>query len=120
MQRNRRERGEGQLGCLVGLVILALAVFVAWKMIPIKVRAAEVRGVAVDEAKSAGTHNDKVIMGQILSKAHDDDLPITEENVKINRARGNITIDIHYVVPVEFPGYTYQWHFDHTIENPIF
>ena len=40
MRRNRREKGEGQLGCLVGLIILALAVFVAWKMVPIKVKAA--------------------------------------------------------------------------------
>jgi hypothetical protein len=120
MLRNRRERGEGQLGCLVGLIILALAVFVAWKMVPIKVKAAEVRGVVVDEAKSAGTHNDKVIMGNILSKAHEDNLPLTEENVKISRGGGNITIDVNYVVPVEFPGYTYQWHFNHTATNPIF
>lgn len=120
MLRNRRERGEGQLGCLVGLIFLALAVFVAWKMVPIKVKAAEVRGVVVDEAKSAGTHSDKVIMGNILSKAHEDNLPLTEENVKISRGGGNITIDVNYVVPVEFPGYTYQWHFNHTATNPIF
>jgi hypothetical protein len=120
MLRNRRERGEGQLGCLVGLVILALAVFVAWKMVPIKVKAAEVRGVVVDEAKSAGTHSDKVIMGNILSKAHEDNFPLTEDNVKISRGGGNITIDVNYVVPVEFPGYTYQWHFNHTATNPIF
>lgn len=120
MLRNRRERGEGQLGCLVGLVILALAVFVAWKMVPIKVKAAELRQVVVDEAKSAGTHSDKVIMGNILSKAHENNLPVTEENVKISRGGGNITVEANYVVPVEFPGYTYQWRFNHTATNPIF
>ena len=81
MLRNRRERGEGQLGCLVGLIFLALGVFIAFKMVPVKVRAAEVRQVVVDEAKSAGTHNDKVIMGNILSKAHEDNIPLTEDNV---------------------------------------
>ncbi len=80
MLRNRRERGEGQFGCLVGLIVLALGVFIAWKMVPVKVKAAEVRQVVVDEAKSAGTHNDKVIMGNILSKAHEDNIPLTEEN----------------------------------------
>lgn len=120
MLRNRRERGEGQLGCLVGLIVLALGIFIAWKMVPIKVRAAEVRGVVVDEAKSAGTHSDKVIMGNILSKAHEDNIPLTEENVKISRGGGNISIEVHYVVPVEFPGYVYQWHFDHSVTNPIF
>ena len=120
MLRNRRERGEGQLGCLVGLIVLALGIFIAWKMVPIKVKAAEVRGVVVDEAKSAGTHSDKVIMGNILSKAHDDNIPLTEDNVKITRAAGNISIEVHYVIPVEFPGYVYQWHFDHSVSNPIF
>ena len=37
MRRNRRERGEGQLGCLVGLIFLALGVFIAFKMVPVKV-----------------------------------------------------------------------------------
>ena len=120
MLRNRRERGEGQLGCLVGLIILALGVFIAWKMVPIKVKAAEVRQVVVDEAKSAGTHNDKVIMGNILSKAHEDNIPLTEDNVKISRANSQISIEVNYVVPVEFPGYVYQWHFNHSVTNPIF
>ena len=120
MLRNRRERGEGQLGCLVGLIILALGVFVAWKMVPIKVKAAEVRQVVVDEAKSAGTHNDKIIMGNILSKAHEDNIPLTEDDVKIRRANSEITIEVNYVIPVEFPGFTYQWHFNHSATNPIF
>lgn len=120
MLRNRRERGEGQLGCLVGLVLLALGVFIAWKMVPVKVKAAEVRQVVVDEAKSAGTHSEKVIMGNILSKAHENNIALTEENVKISKGGGNITIEVNYVVPVEFPGYVYQWHFNHSVTNPIF
>jgi hypothetical protein len=120
MLRNRRERGEGQLGCLVGLIVLALGVFIAWKMVPVKIKAAEVRAVVVDEAKSAGSHNDKVIMNNILSKAREDNLPITENDVKIQRANSQITVEVNYVVPVEFPGFVYQWHFSHSATNPIF
>ncbi|HYS53155.1 MAG TPA: hypothetical protein VER58_05250 [Thermoanaerobaculia bacterium] len=120
MRRSRREKGEGQLGCIVGLIVLALGVFIAWKMIPVKVKAAEVRQVVVDEAKSAGTHNDKVIMGNILAKAREDNLPITEDNVKIRRGNNEITVELNYVVPIEFPGYTYQWHINNTATNPIF
>jgi hypothetical protein len=118
--RRRGELGEGQMGCVIGLIVLALGVFVAWKMVPVKVKAAEVRQVVVDEAKSAGTHNDKVIMGNILAKAREDKLPISEENVKITRANSEITVEVNYVVPIEFPGYTYQWHINHTATNPIF
>jgi hypothetical protein len=120
MRLRRREKGEGQMGCIFGLIILAFGVFIAWRMIPVKVKAAEMRQVVVDEAKSAGTHKDNVIMGNILNKARENNLPITEDNVKIRRANSEITVEVDYVVPVEFPGYTYQWHFNHTATNPIF
>ncbi|PYQ61346.1 MAG: hypothetical protein DMF58_05195 [Acidobacteria bacterium] len=120
MRVSRRERGEGQFGCLVGLILLAIGVFIAWKMIPVKVKAAEVRQEVVDEAKSAGTHNDDRIRAGILAKAREDEMPITEDNIKISRGANQITVVVDYVVPIDFPGYTYQWHIHHEASNPIF
>lgn len=120
MRSRRGERGEGQLGCLVGLIFLAIAIFVAWKMIPVKVRAAELRGTVVDEAKSAGTHNNGKIRDIILNKALENNLPVTEENITIKRGGGEITVDVKYVVPIEFPGFTYKWRQHHHAKNPIF
>ena len=120
MRISRRERGEGNLGCLFGLILLAAALFVAYKMIPVKVKNAELRQVITDEAKSAGTHRDGQIMETILAKAREDNLPVTEDDVKINRANSEITVEVDYTVPVEFPGYTYQWHIHHVAQNPIF
>jgi hypothetical protein len=120
MRRNHRERGEGQAGCLVGLVFLLLAGLVAWKVIPVKVKAAEMRDTVVDEAKSAGTHRDGQIMRAILRKAEDLELPISEEDVQIDRGRNDIKIEVAYTVPVEFPGYTYNWDFHIKAENPLF
>jgi hypothetical protein len=117
---SRRERGEGNLGCLVGLIFLALAIFVAYKMIPVKVKNADLRQTITDEAKSAGSHRDEQIMANILSKAKENNLPVTENDVKIQRANSAITVEVDYTVPVEFPGYTYQWHIHHEVNNPIF
>ena len=120
MRRSRAQRGEGQMGCLVGLVMMAIGIFVAYKMIPIKVRAAELRGEVVDQSKSAGMRSDKQIMAAILHRAQENNLPVTEDNVKINRGQNNIVVDVDYTIPVDFPGYVYQWHFNHHAENPIF
>ena len=89
-------------------------------MIPIKVKAAELRGQVVDEAKSAGMHSDARIMAEILKTANATGLPVTEDNVKIRRGGANIVVDVEYVVPVDFPGFTYNWKFKHHAENPIF
>ena len=120
MRMSGRERGESKLGCLVGLIVLGLAIFVAWKMIPAKVKAAELRQTVVDEAKSAGTHNDERIRAAILAKAREDDLPVTDENIKIVRSAGEITVTVDYSIPIVFPGYTYNWHLEHEAKNPIF
>lgn len=120
MRRSRGQRGEGNIGCLFGLVLFAIGLFIAYKLIPVKVRTAELRQEVVDDAKSAGMMNDEKILAAILAKAQEVKLPVTEDNVKINRARGSISIDVQYTVPVQFPGYLYQWHFEHHAENPIF
>jgi len=119
-RRNRREAGEGNFGCIVGLVILVIAVMIAYKVIPIKANMADLRQVCIDEGKSAGQHSDAVIMKRILAKADEVHLPVTEDNIQITRQSSTITIDVDYTVPVEFPGYTYQWHEHHHVENPIF
>jgi hypothetical protein len=120
MRKSRRERGESQFGCLIGLILLGLAIFVAWKMIPVKVKAAELRQTVVDEAKSAGTHNDERIKAAILNKAREDNLPVTEENINIVRGSGEISVTVTYTIPIVFPGYTYNWHLVHEARNPIF
>lgn len=118
MRRNRRELGEGQLGCLVGLILFAVIVFIAWKLIPIKIQSAEIRQTVEDEAKAG--HDDARIIGDILYKAREDKLPITEDSIKIRRGGGNINVQVDYDVPVDFPGFTYKWHFHFEQENPTF
>lgn len=120
MRKSRGERGEGRLGCLVGLILLGVAIFVAWKVIPVKVKVAEMRQTVVDEAKSAGTHNDDRIRGAILSKAREDNLPVTEQDITISRGNGDISVTVVYTIPIVFPGYTYNWHREEFATNPIF
>jgi hypothetical protein len=120
MSRNRRERGEGQFGCLVGLVVLLIAGLIAYRLIPVKVRAAELRDTVIDESKSAGQHNDRQIRAAILHKAKQLELPVTENDVMVRRTPNYIKVEVKYTVPVEFPGYTYKWNFEHRYENPVF
>src|ERR1043165_7279244 len=118
--KNRRERGEGNAGCLLGLIILALVAFIAYKMIPVKVKAADLKQTVTDAAKMAGTHGDNVIVGQILETARRNNLPITADNVKINRTQAEIRVDVDYDVRIDLPGKTWNWHQHVSAENPIF
>ena len=119
-RRKWSERGEGQMGCLVGLVLLAVGIFIAYKLVPVKVRAAELRQEVIDQAKAAGMRGDDKIMAAILRKAQDDDLPVGEDNVHIRRTANTINVDVEYTIPVQFPGFTYQMDQHVHAENPIF
>lgn len=120
MRRKRSELGEGQFGCIVGLIVFVAVIFIAYKLIPVKVKASELRQEVFDESKSAGSHNDEKIRKIILAKARDLELPLDDSGVKIERKAENIHVNVQYTVPIKFPGFTYQWHFEHNAENPIF
>ena len=41
MRKSRRQRGESNAGCLFGLIILAVVAYFAYKMIPAKIKTAD-------------------------------------------------------------------------------
>ena len=120
MRRMRGQRGEGQFGCVVGIVLLLIGLFFAYKLIPVKVRAAELRQEVVDQAKSAGMREDNRIIAAIVKKAEENNLPVTSEDIKIRRTANAISIDVDYAVPIDFPGKTFNWQFHAHAENPLF
>lgn len=120
MSRRRLQSGEGQMGCIISLVILLIVAFIAFKMVPVKVKSAEFRAELVDEAKSGSLRKDKEIRANLMDKAAELNLPLQNEDLKINRSRSQITIEARYVVPIEFPGYTYMWEFDADYSTPLF
>ena len=120
MRRHRAQRGEGQIGCIIGLIILLASGYIAYKMIPVKVRAADLRQEITDVARSAGVYKEPEIRKRIMAKAEELELPLDPDNLTVIRKSDRVYIEAIYVVPVEFPGYTYQWEFKHIADNPVF
>lgn len=120
MNRRKEQSGEGQGGCIVSLLILLAVAFIAFKMVPVKVTAAEFRQELVDEAKSGSLRKDKQIRANLMDKAAELNIPLKDQDLKIQRSRGQISIEATYTVPIEFPGYTYMWTFSPEYATPLF
>ena len=120
MSSPQRQRGEGKGGCIVGLLIFAAVVLFAYKLIPVKMRASELRETITMQARSAGSTSNVKIRKNIMEKARELKLPLDEKNLVVRRYGTNIEINAEYSVPVEFPGYTFNWSFKHHTENPVF
>jgi len=121
MPRRIAERGEGNLGCILWIVALGLAVLIAFKMVPVKIASSELYDyMDKDMATHAAEVPPDIIAKAIVSKAKELELPLTKDDVHVERVGDNIRMRAVFTVPVEFPGYTYLWHFDHQVNRPIY
>lgn len=121
MARRSAERGESNLGCIIWLVVLALAVLISWKMIPVKVNSAEMADYLVEVAQfHSARKSPEELEKLILTRASELGIPLDKENVTVVRTRDRVRMTVEYTIPVDFPGYTYNWHFRHEVDRPIF
>ena len=121
MRRRTAERGEGNLGCILWVLVLAVAVLIAWKAIPVKVNSSELADYLDELARfNAARESAEDLQARILTRANELNLPVTKEGVTIQLSRDRVRMIVDYTVPVNFPGYTYNWHFHHELDRPIF
>ena len=121
MPRRKLERGEGNLGCILWLAALGIAVLIAWKAVPVKMQSTELYDFMDETAKFRAERTPpEELEKQIVDRAKQLDIPLDKKNVKVERKGDRIYIEVEYTIPVEFPGYTYQWHFRQTLDRPIF
>lgn len=121
MRKRIAERGEGNLGCILWLLVLGLAVMISVKAIPVKIASAEMHDFMDEMARSAGVNTTaEDVKKAILQRAAELKLPLDKDHVTVVRQGDRLQMRAEYTVPVEFPGYTYHWHFVHELDRPIF
>jgi hypothetical protein len=116
----RRQSGQGKIGCMLWILAFGICAMVAYKMVPIKIRSAELADFMVEQAKWGRRATPEALKKSIVDRARDLELPLDEDDVKVERVRERIRMEATYTVPVEFPGYTYMWTFHHYVDRPVF
>jgi len=120
MRRNKRQGGEGRVGCLFWLVVLAIVVMVGFKMVPVKYSSAQFFDFMYEQAKYAQKTTPDDMKKTLLRRARQLELPLDPKRLTVKKQGGRILISASYEVPVKFPGYTYVWEFAEEINEPIF
>jgi hypothetical protein len=121
MRRRVNERGEGRLGCIFWTLLLIIGVMVAWKMVPVKIQTAELYDFMVDQAADATyQRSEEAVTKRILAKARDLDIPLDKEHLNVEIRGDSIRMRATYTIPVKFPGYTYNWKFEHEIDRKLY
>jgi hypothetical protein len=120
MARSRAQAGDSKIGCILWLALLAIGVLIGYKAIPVKIKTSELYDFMVEQAKWAATTSEETLEKRILAKAKELDLPIDPRQVNTEKSNDRVRMRATFTVPLEFPGYTYNWAFDLQVERPIF
>lgn len=121
MLRREGERGEGRVGLLVALVILGTAIFLAVKIIPVKIAAYEFRDYIEQQCRwGAVRQADSAVARAILEKAEELEIPLDQKNLKVERTRSEMIITCRYEQPIDLKLTTYLYKFDHKERAPLF
>jgi len=115
------QRGEGRIAFVLALIVVGAGVFVAVRLIPVKVRTYQFADYMREEAQRTAWNKDEVLLEKhLLEKARMLDLPITEKNLKITVGGGEISVAARYDIPVDLGVKIYIWKVDQKERAPLF
>jgi hypothetical protein len=116
--------GKGTIRTLFSLLIVGLVAYGGLKFVPVRAAAFQFDDEVREQVVLAGSGRRRVgdaeVRRAILARAENLGLPVDSRAVVIRRSRTELRITVEYTVPVELPGYTYDWHFVSEHAGPIF
>jgi hypothetical protein len=121
MQMRSGERGSASLKFLIVMAILSASAYAGYLYIPVAFHANTYKDLMqhyVDVAATQG-YKPSWVAEQLMKNAPDYDVPpdaIYTPTQNDNR----LEIRVQYVRVIEFPGYTYNYEFDHTVKSTAF
>ena len=115
-----RQAGQGKIGCVLWVLAFTIAAMAAFKMIPVRIKVGELTDYASEQAKWAASQEAEKIRTRLHNKARELELPVAKEQIQVTRTSSKLQVRMNFMVPIEFPGYTYEWNFDIDREWDIF
>jgi hypothetical protein len=122
MRSTRGIRGAVKIGCILWLAVVGVLAHMAYVIIPVKVKTSTFYDFMEEEAAFGSIRDIKQLQKELIAKAKELDVPVNEDNLKINRTRADISIEAHYSITLEFfNGWKkYEWKFDQVVNRPTF
>jgi len=98
---------------LFGLFVVVAMFYLAWKVLPPYFSNYQFQDELESQARyfSYTPKSEQEIRDVIAKKAHDYDIPLTSEQVKVQRMGAEISISADYTVHIDIPVYPFDLHF---------
>ena len=115
------ERGSARLKFILVVAIIALIVYAGYLFIPVAYQAYLLKDLMqhdVDAAAAMG-HPPSWVKDQLVKSAPDYGIP-ADAVITSTQQDNRVEARVQFTRPIEFPGYTYPYEFDHTVKSATF
>ena len=120
MHRNG-ERGEGRIGLIIAVALVAIGIFLGVKIIPVRIAAYEFRDFVEQECRYAAVRKgDEEVRKRILMKAEELEIPLSPKKLKVERRGGQMIITANFEKPIDLSVTTYVFKFEVNERAPLF
>ncbi len=113
------ERGEGRLKSILVVVIVVLAIYSAWKIVPAYVNEYQLQDNMQEQARFAvvNRYTEEQIRDKVFKVVQDLEIPAKREDIKIVATNSVVKISLQYTVPVDLMMYHLELHFSPDSES---
>jgi hypothetical protein len=115
------ERGSARLKFIIVMAVIGVVVYMGYMYLPFAYQAYLFKDLMqhdVDVASSQG-YPPSWVKDQLVKSAPEYGVP-ADAVINSTQRDNRIEVTVQFVRPIEFPGYTYQYNFDHTVKSTAF
>ena len=115
------ERGSARFKFLIVALIIGAVAYAGYQYVPVAYQAylfKDLMQQKVDAAVALG-HPPDWVHEQLAKSAPDYNVPPDAEIVPTKKDQ-RMEVTVRFTTPIEFPGYTYEYSFDHTAKSTDF
>ena len=117
----RSEEGGARLKFLIVLAIIAAVAYAGYQFIPVVYSAYQIKDLMqhdVDTAVATGKPA-SWIKEQLVRSSAEYDIP-ADAVITPNQQDNRMEVRVQFTHPIEFPGFVYNYEFDHTAKSSTF
>ena len=117
----QNEQGGARLKFILFIAFFAAVLYVGYMYVPVAIDAYYFKDVMqnkVDQAVDRG-FDGNWLKDQLTKSGADYNVPRDAVIVSSSK-EGRVTVHVQFTRPISFPGYTYNYEFDHTAQSGVF
>ena len=115
------ERGGARVKFVIAVAVFAIVVYTGYLYVPVAIDSYYFKDVMQNKVDMAAAQGfDTTWVRDQLFKSEPDNHVPADAVITPSQQENRMQVRVQFVRPISFPGYTYNYEFDHTVQSSTF